>query len=244
MMITRETTELKNLDYHSGQTILFDKPFKWTSFKVVALVRKHCGAKKVGHSGTLDPLATGLLIICTGKKTKELESYIGLDKTYTGTFILGKFSKTFDLEGEVENVEIPSELSEEKIHEVKRKYLGKIYQTPPMYSAKKIKGKRLYKFARKGKEIIVEPRIVTIYEFDITAIKIPEIEFKIKCSKGTYIRSIADEFGKELGTSAILGSLRRTRIGNYDVKDAIQVDEYLKRVDNSYSPLNMRSISI
>jgi tRNA pseudouridine55 synthase len=116
-----------------------------------------------------------------------------------------------------------------------KKYLGKIYQTPPMYSAKKIKGKRLYKFARKGKEIIVEPRKVTIYEFDITSIKIPEIEFKIKCSKGTYIRSIADEFGKELGTSAILGSLRRTRIGNYDVKDAIQVDEYLKRVDNSYS---------
>lgn len=242
MMITRKTTELKNLDYHSGQTILIDKPINWTSFKVVALVRKHCGAKKVGHSGTLDPLATGLLILCTGKKTKELESYIGLEKTYTGTFILGKFSKTLDLEGEVENVNIPSELNEKNIHEIKKQFVGEIYQTPPMYSAKKIEGKRLYKYARKGKEIPVNPRKVTIYEFDITSIRLPEIDFKIRCSKGTYIRSIADQFGKQLGTSAILGSLRRTKIGNYDVNDALQVDEYLERIDVSGSHTKLKSI--
>ncbi|HSL90550.1 MAG TPA: tRNA pseudouridine(55) synthase TruB [Ignavibacteriaceae bacterium] len=230
MMITRETTELRNLDYHTGQTILLDKPFKWTSFKVVALVRKYCGAKKVGHSGTLDPLATGLLIIKTGKKTKELEDYIGLDKTYKGTFILGQFSKTFDLEGEVQNVQIPAGIDKNKILEVKNKFIGEIYQTPPMFSAKKIKGKRLYKFARKGKDITVEPRKVTIYEFDLTSVQIPEITFRIKCSKGTYIRSIAADFGKELGTSAVLGSLRRIKIGEFDVEDALTVDEFLDRI--------------
>jgi len=230
MMITKETTELQNLDYHTGQTILIDKPFNWTSFKVVALVRKYCGAKKVGHSGTLDPLATGLLIIKTGKKTKELEDYIGLEKTYTGTFILGKFSKTFDLEGEVQDVQIPIGVDKNKIFEIKNKFIGEIYQTPPMFSAKKIKGKRLYKFARKGKDITVEPRKVTMHEFDLTSVQIPEISFRIKCSKGTYIRSIAADFGKELGTSAVLGSLRRTKIGEYDVKDALTVDEFLDRI--------------
>lgn len=230
MMITKETTELQNLDYHTGQTILIDKPFNWTSFKVVALVRKFCGAKKVGHSGTLDPLATGLLIIKTGKKTKELEQYIGLEKIYTGTFIIGKFSKTFDLEGEVQDVQIPIGVDENIILEVKNKFIGEIYQTPPMFSAKKVKGKRLYKFARKGKDITVEPRKVTIHEFDLTSVQIPEISFRIKCSKGTYIRSIAADFGKELGTSAVLGSLRRIKIGEFDVKDSLTVDEFLDRI--------------
>lgn len=229
MMITKVKTELSHLDYHTGQTILIDKPLKWTSFKVVALIRKTVGVKKVGHSGTLDPLATGLLILCTGKKTKELEKFIGLEKTYTGTFILGKFSKTFDLEGEVKSIEIPPDLNEEKIQEVKKKFIGEIYQTPPMFSAKKINGKRLYKFARRNKQIDVEPRKVTIYNFDILSLQIPEIHFRIRCSKGTYIRSIADDFGKELGTSAVLGSLRRTKIGEFDVSDALLPDEFNDR---------------
>lgn len=228
-MITKETTELSHLDYHTGQTILIDKPLKWTSFKVVALVRKTVGAEKVGHSGTLDPLATGLLILCTGKKTKDLEKYIGLEKTYTGSFILGKFSRTFDLEGEIENIDIPSDLNEEKINGVKEKFIGEIYQTPPMFSAKKINGKRLYKFARRNKHIDVEPRKVTIYDFEITSVRIPEIQFRIRCSKGTYIRTIADDFGKQLGTSAILGSLRRTKIGELDVNDALLIDEFVER---------------
>lgn len=238
MMITRETTDLKNLDYHSGQTILVDKPLNWTSFKVVALIRKHCGAKKVGHSGTLDPLATGLLIICTGRKTKELGKFIGLKKTYTGTFILGKYSRTFDLEHETEEIPVPDNVDQKMIMNLREKFIGEIFQTPPMYSAKKIKGKRLYKIARKNKTISVEPRKVTIYEFEITSIKLPEIEFRINCSKGTYIRSIADEFGKQLGTSAVLGSLRRTKIGDYKIEDAISVEDFVKRFTMADS-LNM-----
>ncbi len=230
MMITKETTELKHLDYHAGQTILIDKPLKWTSFKVVAIIRKTLGVKKVGHSGTLDPLATGLLILCTGKKTKELDNYIGLEKTYTGTFILGKFSKTFDLEKETEDVIIPEGVNEQRILEVKKKFVGDIYQKPPMFSAKKVKGKRLYKLARKGKEIEVEPRKVTIHEFEITSINLPEIQFRIRCSKGTYIRSIAYDFGRELGTSAVLSSLRRTKIGDIDIDNALLIDEFVDRV--------------
>lgn len=236
MMITKETTEPGNLDYDTGQTILIDKPLKWTSFKVVALIRKYCGAKKVGHSGTLDPLATGLLIICTGKKTKELEKYIGLEKTYTGTFLLGRFSKTLDLEAETISVPIPKDVNDEKILKARKKFVGEIYQTPPMFSAKKINGKRLYKFARKNKQVEVEPRRILVHNFEITAIKMPDVEFSITCSKGTYIRSIADDFGKTLGTSAILGSLRRTKIGDYSVNNALSVDEFIEKFENTKSP--------
>lgn len=236
MIITKETTEPENLDYDSGQTILIDKPLKWTSFKVVALIRKYCGAKKVGHSGTLDPLATGLLIICTGKKTKELEKYIGLEKTYTGTFLLGMFSKTLDLEAETITVPIPVDVNDEKILRTQKKFIGEIYQTPPIFSAKKINGKRLYKFARKNKHVEVEPRKVVVHDFEITCIKMPEVEFSITCSKGTYIRSIADDFGKELGTSAILGSLRRTKIGDFSLNDALSVNEFIERFEKAESP--------
>jgi tRNA pseudouridine55 synthase len=235
MMITKETTELQHLDYHTGQTILIDKPFRWTSFKVVALIRKTVGVKKVGHSGTLDPLATGLLILCTGKKTRELENYIGLEKTYTGTFIIGKLSKTFDLEGEVEDVPIPDNVNEENIHKIKNQFIGDIFQTPPMFSAKKINGKRLYKFAREGKEIDVPPRMVTVHEFEITSVKIPEITFRIRCSKGTYIRSIADDLGKSLGSSAVLGSLRRTKIGVFGIDNALLVDDFIRRFNTADS---------
>jgi tRNA pseudouridine55 synthase len=229
MTITKETTELNCLDYQTGQTILIDKPLNWTSFKVVALIRKTIGVKKVGHSGTLDPLATGLLILCTGKKTKELDAYIGMDKTYTGKFILGKYSKTFDMESELEERDIPDDVDSQKIYQVKQKFIGNIYQKPPMFSAKKINGKRLYKYARKGKEIEVEPRKVVIHDFEITSIRLPEVFFRIRCSKGTYIRSIADDFGKELGTSSILGSLRRTKIGEFDVNDALFVEDFVKK---------------
>ncbi len=236
MMITRETVDLKGFDYNLGQIILVDKPLNWTSFKVVALIRKHCGAKKVGHSGTLDPLATGLLIICTGRKTKELQKFIGLKKTYTGTFILGKYSRTFDLEHETKDIPIPDNVNSNKIKEVRDRFVGEIFQTPPMFSAKKIKGKRLYNIARKNKIISVEPRKVTIYEFEINSIQLPVIEFKITCSKGTYIRSIADEFGKHLNTSAVLGSLRRIKIGDYNIEDAISVEDFVKRFTLAESP--------
>lgn len=235
MMITKETADTGGFDYHSGQTILIDKPLKWTSFKVVALIRKTVGVKKVGHSGTLDPLATGLLILCTGKKTKDLNNYIGLEKTYTGTFILGKQSKTIDLESEVQDVEIPQNLNEQKILEIRESFIGDIYQIPPMFSAKKVNGKRLYKYARKGKSVEIEPRKVKVFEFEINSINLPEIQFRIRCSKGTYIRSIADDFGKNLGTSAILGSLRRTKIEDFSVENALLIEDFIKRFNTTNS---------
>lgn len=234
MMITKDTINLKSLDYNSGQTILIDKPLGWTSFKAVALVRKTVGVKKVGHSGTLDPLATGLLILCTGKKTKELERYIGLEKTYTGTFILGKTSETIDLESEIHEVAIPQDLNVRKLYDVRSKFVGEIMQRPPMFSAKKINGKRLYMYARKGKHVDIEPRSVVVHDFDITSVNLPEVSFLIRCSKGTYIRSIADDFGKQLGTAAVLGSLRRTKIGPFDVDDAIVPEDFVSRYEKEF----------
>lgn len=240
MMITKETINLNSLDYQSGQTILIDKPVKWTSFKVVAQIRKIVAVKKVGHSGTLDPLATGLLIICTGKKTKDLNQFSVLNKTYTGSIILGQYSDTFDLEGEITSTPIPDSVNEKLIFETKEKFLGEIFQVPPMFSAKKLNGKRLYKIARKGKEVILEPRKVFIEEFEITSVNLPEIIFRITCSKGTYIRAIANDFGKELGTSAVLGSLRRTRIGDFDVTNALKVEEFVE----SFNPADTLKKSI
>ena len=229
MIISKETKNLRELDYLSGQVILIDKPVNWTSFNVVSRVRNLVQVKKVGHAGTLDPLATGLLIICTGKKTKDISLYQDYNKTYIGTISLGKTSASMDMGTEIVEHDIPYKLDEEKILETRNKFLGKIDQVPPMYSALKFKGKSLYKLARAGKVVERKPRAIEIFSFEIIKTELPEIHFEISCSKGTYIRVIADDFGKELGCGAVLSQLRRTRIGSYSVSDAFGLNEFSSR---------------
>ena len=233
MMITKQTKDLQTLDFLAGQVILIDKPVNWTSFNVVSRVRRLTKVKKVGHAGTLDPLATGLLIVCTGKKTKEISEYQAQRKKYTGIITLGKSSPSMDLATEITETVLPDDLSEEKILSVRNKFLGNIEQVPPMFSALKHKGKALYKLARAGKEVERAPRQVEIFLFDITKIDLPDIHFEIACSKGTYIRVIADDFGKELGCGGILSLLRRTEIGDYKVDDAFDLDEFTAMFNNS-----------
>jgi tRNA pseudouridine55 synthase len=225
-MITKQTKDPQNLDYLVGQVILIDKPVNWTSFNVVSRVRRLTKVKKVGHAGTLDPLATGLLIVCTGKKTKEISEYQAQRKKYNGIITLGKSSPSMDLATEITETVMPDDFNEEKILSVRNKFLGNIEQVPPMFSALKHKGKALYKLARAGKEVERAPRQVEIFSFDITKIELPDIHFEIACSKGTYIRVIADDFGKELGCGGILSLLRRTEIGDYKVDDAFNLDEF------------------
>jgi tRNA pseudouridine55 synthase len=225
-MITKQTKDPRGLDYSDGQVILIDKPVNWTSFNVVSHVRRLTRVKKVGHAGTLDPLATGLLIVCTGKKTKEISKYQAQRKKYTGIITLGKSSRSMDLATEITESVLPNNLSEEKILSARNKFLGNIEQVPPMFSALKHKGKALYKLARAGKEVARAPRQVEIFSFDITKIELPDIHFEIACSKGTYIRVIADDFGKELGCGGILSLLRRTEIGDHKVENAFNLDEF------------------
>ncbi|MCZ7609414.1 MAG: tRNA pseudouridine(55) synthase TruB [Ignavibacterium sp.] len=226
MIITRQTKDLQNLDYLSGQVILIDKPVNWTSFDVVSKIRKLIKVKKVGHAGTLDPLATGLLIVCTGKKTKEISDYQEKRKKYTGIITLGKSSPSMDLATDVTENKLPDNLTQDKIIEVRNKFLGKFLQIPPMYSAVKHKGKALYKFARAGKEVEREPKQVEVFSFEILKIDLPDIHFEIACSKGTYIRTIANDFGNELNCGGILSLLRRTEIGEYKVDDAYEMNEF------------------
>lgn len=227
-MITKLTEQKTDLDFQFGQTILVDKPKGWTSFKVVHQIRKAIKVKKVGHAGTLDPMATGLLIICSGKMTKTISEYQDLPKTYSGIITLGKSSESMDLETESIAGGSTDNITEEKIFEARDKFLGKIEQIPPMFSAVKVNGKRLYKYARNGETVERQPREVNIYEFDISKVELPDIYFKIKCSKGTYIRTIANDFGDELGCGGLLSELRRDKIGDYDVKDALTVDEFVE----------------
>lgn len=226
MIITRQTKDPQSLDYLSGQVILIDKPVNWTSFDVVSKIRKLIKVKKVGHAGTLDPLATGLLIVCTGKKTKEISDYQEKRKKYTGIITLGKSSPSMDLATDVTEKILPDNLTQDKIIEVRNKFLGKILQVPPMYSAVKHKGKALYKFARAGKEVEREPKQVEVFSFEILKIDLPDIHFEIVCSKGTYIRTIANDFGNELNCGGILSLLRRTEIGEYKVDDAYEMNEF------------------
>jgi tRNA pseudouridine55 synthase len=215
------------LDLRAGETMLIDKPLEWTSFQAVKKLKYATGIRKikVGHAGTLDPLATGLLVICFGKATKTIESIQGQTKEYTGKFTIGATTPSFDLETEPENFTPYDQLSEDDISRAKQAFIGEIQQYPPIFSAVKIDGQRAYKAAREGKQVEVRPRFVTIDEFEITEINLPEISFRITCSKGTYIRSIANDFGKSLGTGAYLSSLRRTKIGDYDVKNALTVQD-------------------
>jgi tRNA pseudouridine55 synthase len=213
-----------------GQVLLFDKPMQWTSFDVVRKVRGLTKVTKVGHAGTLDPLATGLLIVCTGKFTKKVNEFMGMEKEYTGTFTLGATTPTFDLESEPVNCKEVSHLTEEQIHAATKEFIGDIMQMPPQYSAIKKDGKRLYLSARKGIEVKVDPRPVTIREFEITSIELPVVHFKVVCTTGTYIRSLANDFGAALQTGAYMSSLCRTRIGEFKVEDALSISEFEEQV--------------
>lgn len=223
-IITNQTLDLSDADFSEGEIILIDKPSGPTSFQVVSKIRKITSVKKVGHSGTLDPKASGLLIVCTGKKTKEMDRFINFNKTYSGIIRLGLTSPSMDTETECSELPLPEVLDEKKILEARDNFLGEIEQIPPMYSAVKIKGKKLYNLARKGKSIEREPRKVFIERFEIEKIDLPDIHFTITCSKGTYIRVIADDFGKKLNSGGILLELRRTQIGKFRVDDAIRID--------------------
>jgi tRNA pseudouridine55 synthase len=207
-----------------GRVLLIDKPLRWTSFDVVNKLRNKLKVKKVGHAGTLDPLATGLLIICVGKFTKRIEEFMGMEKEYTGKFVIGQTTNSYDLETPVSEKKDISHITEEKIQNAKLAFIGKISQLPPAHSAIKVGGKRAYEFARQGKEVQLQPRAVEISEFEITDIQLPEISFRVVCSKGTYIRSIARDFGEALGVGAYLSQLCRTRIGSYLLKDAVTTE--------------------
>ena len=214
-----------------GSVFLIDKPLDWTSFDTVnfirALFKRFYGIRKlkVGHAGTLDPLATGLLIICTGPMTKQIEAYQAQIKTYTGTMLLGQTTPTFDLESEPDKFFPTEGITEEQIDAARKKFIGDIKQHPPKYSAIKIKGKRAFDYARSDEEIELKARDIHIEDFKVSMCRFPELDFEVTCSKGTYIRSLAHDFGRELGNGACLKSLRRTRIGDFKVEDAWQLED-------------------
>jgi tRNA pseudouridine55 synthase len=217
--------------FAQGQLILIDKPLEWTSFDVVRKIRYLTKTKKVGHAGTLDPLATGLLIVCTGKFTKNINEYMAQEKEYTGSITLGATTPTYDLESEPENFK-PVIVTEKEIKEATKFFTGNIAQKPPIHSAIKKEGQRAYELARRGIDIKMEPRPVTILEFEITKIELPKIEFKVICSTGTYIRSLANDFGEKLGCGGYLSSLCRTRIGNFSLKDALSIEELQEKINS------------
>ena len=223
-------------DYKNGQLLLIDKPLNWTSFQVVNKIRWAIRKKfklkkiKVGHAGTLDPLATGLLVLCTGRMTKKLNELQAEDKEYTGTFVLGATTPSYDLETEIDRHYPTEHIDETSIREAARKMTGEIFQAPPIYSAIKKDGVRLYELARKGEHTEIEKRKVRIEAFEITRIDLPEVDFRVKCSKGTYIRSLANDFGKILNSGAHLSALRRTKSGNLDLDEAMQLEEFLEKL--------------
>lgn len=225
-------------DYLSGQVLLIDKPLHWTSFQAVNKLRWELKQAfklkkiKVGHAGTLDPLATGLLVICTGKMTKQIDSFQAQIKEYTGTFVLGSTTPSYDLETEI-NETFPTEhISESLIHHTTKQFLGDIEQFPPVFSAIKKDGKRLYEFARAGESVEVKSRTVSISEFEITNISGLNVDFRVVCSKGTYIRSLAHDFGKALNSGAHLSALRRTKIGDFNVDDAVSIEGFIANLKN------------
>lgn len=213
-----------------GEVFLIDKPFEWTSFDVVKKVRNALRIKKVGHAGTLDPLATGLLIVCAGKQTKQIDTFMGQEKEYTGTFVIGATTESFDLEKPIIPVADPSHISLDQVKAASAQLTGDILQVPPMHSAIKVDGKRVYESARKGIEVKMEPRPVQVREFEITSYEGNEVGFRISCSKGTYIRSLARDFGEILGVGAYMSSLCRTRIGNYLLSEAHQLPELVEEI--------------
>ncbi|TAE10970.1 MAG: tRNA pseudouridine(55) synthase TruB [Bacteroidetes bacterium] len=226
------------MDFVQGEVLLVDKPLEWTSFDVVNKLRyaisKKVGQKlKVGHAGTLDPLATGLLIVCSGKMTKQIDSLQAQAKEYTGTLKLGETTPSYDAETQPDAVLPTAHITPEAIHLATQQFVGKIDQIPPMFSALKVEGKTLYEQARKGKVIELAPRPVEITLFEITKIEMPFVEFRVCCSKGTYIRSLAHDFGKALQSGAYLTSLRRTKSGDFSIENAHTVEEWVELIKNS-----------
>ena len=225
-----------SINIKEGELILIDKELNWTSFDVVNKIRYAIKKKfdikkiKVGHSGTLDPLATGLLIICCGKMTKSINNFSAMNKTYSGKITIGSTTPSYDLETKP-NVHYPIDhINEKLILKTAKKFVGKIFQTPPMFSAVKKDGVRLYNLARQGKEIKIDKREISIDSFEITSFNLPEISFNVTCSKGTYIRSLAHDFGKELNSGAHLSELRRIKIGDYSVKDSVKVMDFIRGI--------------
>ena len=225
-----------SINIKEGELILIDKELNWTSFDVVNKIRYAIKKKfdikkiKVGHAGTLDPLATGLLIICCGKMTKSINNFSAMNKTYSGKITIGSTTPSYDLETKP-NVHYPVDhINEKLILKTAKKFIGKIFQTPPMFSAIKKDGVRLYNLARQGKEIKIDKREVSIDSFEITSFNLPEISFNVTCSKGTYIRSLAHDFGKELNSGAHLSELRRIKIGDYSVKDSVKVMDFIRAI--------------
>lgn len=225
--MTKATVTLDSLK--AGSIVLFDKPVNWTSFDVVNYIRKSIDVK-IGHAGTLDPLATGLLILCTGKMTKQIDNYQGMDKEYTGTIVIGQTTPSFDLETEISDTKSVSEITNEEIFDTARNFLGIQNQIAPLYSAKKIDGERAYLKARRGEAAEIKAREIEIKAFEITDIKrsenLIEVNFSVLCSKGTYIRAIARDFGLHLNNIAYLTNLVRTKIGDFDLQDSLKLDEF------------------
>lgn len=225
---------IKVEDFQEGKVLLIDKPLHWTSFQVVNKLRWEIRRAfkikkiKVGHAGTLDPLATGLLVICTGKMTKNIDTFQAQTKEYTGTFVLGSTTPSYDLETEIDHTFPTEHLTEELIHSATTQFIGDIAQFPPVFSALKKDGKRLYEFARAGEAVDIPSRQVHISAFEITRINNLEVDFRVVCSKGTYIRSLANDFGKALNSGAHLSALRRTKIGDFDVENAVGIEAFIK----------------
>ena len=216
--------------FEQGQVLLINKPLEWTSFDVVRRIRGMMKIKKVGHAGTLDPLATGLLILCTGKFTKQINEYMAQEKEYTGTITLGATTQSYDLESDPEHFKDYSSITADQIKETTKQFTGEILQVPPMHSAIKVDGKRVYELARQGKTVILLPRRITISVFEITAVEMPVVHFRVVCSTGTYIRSLANDFGKALGCGGYLSSLCRTRIGEFTINDALTMQEFEEKI--------------
>jgi len=225
----KSTTEFPDFNFPEGELLLINKPYEWTSFDVVGKIRNTLKPLKlkVGHAGTLDPLATGLLIICTGKLTKQIDTFQAEEKEYTGTLVLGATTPSFDMETEVDAKFDIAGITEEQIYEATKPFIGDISQYPPAHSAVKVNGERLYVKARLGEEVELKKRFVTISEFEITRIALPEIDFRVVCSKGTYIRSLVSDFGKALNNGAYLSKLTRTRSGNFLLSNAFELKELI-----------------
>lgn len=217
-------------NFASGKVLLVDKPLEWTSFDVVKKIRNNVRIKKVGHAGTLDPLATGLLIVCTGKKTKSIEGFMADEKEYTGTIKIGATTPTYDLESDIEHKAPFEHITHEQLEAARKKFVGAIDQKPPIYSAIKVKGTRLYELARRGEDIELKPRPIIISEFELTKVDLPSIQFRVVCSKGTYIRSLAHDFGQAIGCGGYLAALRRTRIGEHKVSEAYQLEQLINMI--------------
>jgi tRNA pseudouridine55 synthase len=213
-----------------GRVLLLDKPLDWTSFDIVKKIRILTKVSKVGHAGTLDPLATGLLIVCTGKFTKKINEYMGMEKEYTGSITLGATTPTYDLESAPVNQQDISSLTEAMLHEATKQFTGDIMQVPPSHSAIKRNGQPVYIAARKGEDVVLEPRPIRISAFTIERIELPKIYFKVVCSTGTYIRSLAHDYGKALGVGGYLSGLRRTRIGEFSVDDAYTIEQFAEEI--------------